>query len=305
MTPRTMISNPLLLKELASQARRPGRPGWAYPGPIWFLVVTLVPAIVFLRQGEEANPRPFFLVAALFQMWLLAFRSTLYTSTSMASDVRQGTLPVLLSTPLSLSASLRAKLTACLLPLWLELLLSVPLALVVYSWQGGLPPAMIATVAAFLACASLLFGGLGMWLGGLLGDAEKAAKASRLLVGILLVATALGPQHVHGVIVLVGILLWVCLVWLPQVRPNQAVQGSIAALLILLVLPVIFAASQDLMRNFNLSVANPMHALWTFNALPAGPEVQTPESLLLLGVTYAAAGLGLLRMALGRARSAG
>lgn len=275
MTPRTMMSNPLLLKELASQARRPGRPGWAYPGPIWFLVVTVVPAIVFLRQGSWDDARPYFLTAAMLQMWLLAFRSALYAATSMAADVRQGTVPVLLSTPLSLAGSLRAKLSACLLPLWVELAFALPLSLLVYSWQGTANPSLILAVHGFLFTATILFGGLGLWLGGLLGDPERAARASRMLVAILLLATSLTPTQLPGPIVLVGLLLWVFLVWLPQVRPNQTVQGSVAALLILLVLPILYGVGRDMMAGFDLTAANPLRAVYELKpANPANPEHQ-------------------------------
>lgn len=351
MTPRTLLSNPLLLKELASQARRPGRPGWAYPGPVWFLVVTVVPAIVFLRQGTWEHARPYFLTAAMLQMWLLAFRSSLYTATSMSADVRQGTVPVLLSTPLSLAASMRAKVSACLLPLWAELAFSLPLSLLVYSWQGTAEPLLIVAVTAFLFTATLLFGGLGMWLGGLLGDPERAARASRLLVAILLLATSLTPTQLPGPIVLVGLLLWVCLVWLPQVRPNQAVQGSIAALLILLVLPLLYGVGRDLMAGFDLTAANPLRAVYELkpansenpehqvllagdpvyeraareaassaqpalvikHAIESNPPVrarlerlhqaEAMRALLPLGLIYLLGGLGLVRMALGRARN--
>lgn len=348
-----MLSNPLLLKELASQARRPGRAGWAYPGPIWFLVVTVAPAVVFLRQGSWEDARPYFLTAAMLQMWLLAFRSSLYAATSMATDVRQGTVPVLLSTPLSLASSLRAKLSACLLPLWVELGFALPLSLLVYSWRGTVPPGTILAVLAFLFTATLFFGGLGMWLGGLLGEPDRAARASRLLVAILLLATSLTPTQLPGPIVLVGLLLWVCLVWLPQVRPNQAVQGSVAALLILLVLPILYGVGRDLMAGFDLTAANPLRALYELGAANAGnPEHQVllagdpvydravresasasqptlavrhaiendealrarlerlhqahaVQALLPLGLIYLMGGLGLVRMALGRARNVG
>lgn len=351
MTPRTLMSNPLLLKELAAQVRRPGRAGWSYPGPVWFLVVTVVPSIVFLRQGDPHDARPYFLVAALLQTWLLAFRSSLYTATSMATDVRQGTIPVLLSSPLALAGALRAKLVASLLPLWLELLLALPTALMVYSWQGDVATSVILTVTAFQLAASVLFSGLGMWLGALLGDPERAARTSRLVVGLAILGTSLTPTQLPGPIVLVGILLWICLVWLPQVRPSQAVQGSVAALVILLILPVLYSLGRDAMAGLDLTAANPLRAI--HELMPANPmeashqallagdarfealrqeaegsrapeqalgyalrsdaallarldavhQFQGLRTLLPLGLIYVLGGLGLLRMARGRAAS--
>jgi ABC-type transport system involved in multi-copper enzyme maturation permease subunit len=232
LTLRTLLCDPLLLKELVSQARRPARAGWTYRSPILFILVTLPPAVVYLKlwlSGQTPRAHDYLMFVSLLQTWLLSLRSCLYTCASMAHEVRQGTIPVLLSTPLSLSRALMAKLVACLFPMWLELAMALPLALGIYCWKGGAPVGLVLGITAFQLTASILFGGLGLWLGSLLPDPEKAANTARVLVVVLLAATFLPGQYLPWPIVVVGLLLWVCLVWLPQVRPSQAVQGSIAA----------------------------------------------------------------------------
>jgi ABC-type multidrug transport system permease subunit len=305
LTLRTLLCDPLLLKELVSQARRPARAGWTYRSPILFILVTLPPAVVYVKlrlSGQTSEAQTFFLVAALLQTWLLCLRSCLYTCASMAHEVRQGTIPVLLSTPLSLGRALAAKMTACLFPLWLELTVALPLALGVYSWQGETPASLVLGITAFQLAASLLFGGLGLWLGSLLPDPEKAANTARVLVVALLLATFLDGQYLPWPIVVVGLLLWVCLVWLPQVRPSQAVQGSIAALMMLLVLPVIYHVAQGFMNQIDLSTLNPLRAVFEAATLyGSGPQPGGP-GLLVVGGLYLAAGLVFFRMALGRAR---
>ncbi len=271
MTPRELIANPLLLKELASQARRPGRPGWSYPGPAWFMVLTLVPAVLFLNASlrvriEPETARAYFLYGALLQLWLLALRSTLYTATSMASEVRQGSLPVLLSTPLTLAGALAAKLAACLLPLWLEVLAALPWLLALYSWHGSVPLGLILAVTGYQLAVSFLCAGLGTWLGGILGDPEPAAASARTLTFVLLGATALSSRIVPGSVVVAGLALWACLVWVPRIRPKKAIQSSVVALLLLLFLPLLAGLGRDSSLQFDLTRLNPLWALYRLNS---------------------------------------
>jgi len=264
-----MIAHPLLLKELASQARRPGRPGWAYPGPGWFLVATLVPALLYLVQDDPSVARSYFLASALFSLWLLALRSGLYTATSMASEIRQGTFSVILSTPLTVTGATAAKLTACLLPLWLEILVALPAALLVYSWFGEVPPDLLVAVTAFQLVVSFLFAGFGLWMGSLLEDPERAAGTVRNLALVALPGTLLATRLVSDTLVVAGLALWALLVWIPRIRPNQAIPSSVLALVLLLLLPflpIMSTLGQDL-RALDLNQIHPLHAVQSL-ALP-------------------------------------
>jgi hypothetical protein len=284
MTPREMIAHPLLLKELASQARRPGRPGWTYPGPRWFLVATLVPALLYLMQDDPSAARLYFLVSALFSLWLLAMRSGLYAATSMASDIRQGTFSVLLSTPLTVSGATAAKLVACLLPLWLEVLLALPAALLVYSRFGEAPPHLLVAVTAFQLVVSFLFAGFGLWVGAVLEDPERAAGTVRTLVLVALPGTLLATRLMPDILVLGGLALWVLLVWIPRIRPNQAIPSSVLALVLLLLLPFLPLMSnlgQDL-RDLDLNQLNPLHAVQSLS-LPRHLSADLTRLTLLEG----------------------
>ncbi len=266
MKPREIVANPLLLKELASQARRPGRRGWSYPGPAWFLAATLVPALLYLKthfhHSEPEAARILFLVGALLQLWLLALRSTLYTATSMASDVRQGNITLLMSTPLTLAGAFGAKLAACLLPMWLELLVALPVMLAVYSWQGQVPAGLVLAVTAYQLAVSFLCAGLGTWLGGVLGDPEPAANSARTLAIVVLGATALSGNVVPGSVVIAGLTLWACLVWVPRIRPKKAVQSSVVALFLLLFLPILAGLGRETAAHLDLTRLNPLWAVY-------------------------------------------
>ncbi len=280
MTPREMIAHPLLLKELASQARRPGRPGWTYPGPGWFLVATLVPALLYLVQDDPSAARSYFLASALFGLWLLALRSGLYAATSMASEVRQGTFSVLLSTPMTVSGATAAKLTACLLPLWLEILVALPAALLVYSRFGDVPPHLLVAVTAFQLVVSFLFAGFGLWMGSLLEDPERAAGTVRTLALVALPGTLLATRVMPDTMVVAGLTLWALLVWIPRIRPNQAIPSSVLALVLLLLLPflpVMSTLGQDL-RELDLNQIHPLHAVQSLTL----PHPADPNHLALL-----------------------
>lgn len=266
---------PMLFGELSRQARRPGPERWSYPGPSWFLVALLGPALLCQRAGPEAAPLLFFLFSALLHAWQLGFRSTLYASTSMARDVSAGAFLVLAATPWPLGQAVAAKLAASLLPLWLEIGGAGLFWWACHGWgqPEPIPAALIASVALFQITLTLFFGGLGLWLGGALREPGRTARSARLLVLVLVLATALGPDQVNTVLVLTGLLLWFCLVWIPQFRPGQAVQGSLAALTLLLLLPILFTATRDHARHLDLTSLNPLHTLRA--AVPASASAQT------------------------------
>ncbi|MBI3928173.1 MAG: hypothetical protein HY319_21700 [Armatimonadetes bacterium] len=274
---RRLLSDRLLLRELSSQSRRRyPRASWSYPGPAWFLVWALTLALAYWYWGFDAsgaeviNPRVFLVTAGLLQLWLVAMRSIVYTSVSMAYEVRESTLPVLLSTPLSLVRALLAKLVACLLPLWLELALLLPFNLIFYVWIGGISATLALALNAFLFTVSLLFGGFGLWLGSIASDPEKAAGNARALAFMLLIGTLLLEKILAWWLLVIGVLIWICLVVQPQVRPRQAVHSGVIALLLLLSLPFVYKLTESRFHHFELSAYNPLRVVYTLaNPKPA------------------------------------
>lgn len=275
-----MLNDPLLQRELWSQARRqyPSR-GWTYPGPVWFLVLTLLPLVWWWKVGPESDSslRTTLVVAGVLQSFLLALRSTLYCSVSMAYEVRQNTLAVLRSTPLSLLRAQIAKLIACLLPLWLELALLLVFNLAVYSWFGGIAVAVSTGLVLFLGTVTLLFGCFGLWLGSVVPDPEKAAGNARGVVLMLMPGTFVLEQLLSWPMLLVAGLIWICLVVQPQVRPGRAYQGGVAALILLLLLPLLYTFAQSGLHRFELSAYNPMCAVGSLAAERPAPHLLAAE----------------------------
>lgn len=327
MKSRALWSDPLFLKEMAAQARRRLKRGLTYPGLMWFFLFTHLPPIIFWRAGGEAanlDIRFFFAGSVLLQTWLLCLRSALYPSVSMACEVREGTVPVLLSTPLSLTRAMIAKLVACLLPLWCELLAVQPLFFGFYVWAEGISPYTVLAVNAFLLSVSLLFGCLGLWLGSQVADPEKAANHARLAVLMGLGGTLLLENLLTWPFLLVGAVVWMFL--MSPARPGHSYRGLIYALVVVVSLPLLLTLSQGALNNFQLSAFNPLYCVYNLSSsettdhrvstveraetalvesLPMvddDPQSRARMHLLPSSLIYLALGGLLFRLTLGRLR---
>ncbi len=294
----------LLWRELSSQAyRRYPREGWTYPGASWFLTATLLPPAIFwkLTGGASFSSPDCLAVATVWQTWLLSLRSATYPAVSMAYDFREGTLPVLRATPIRLVWALTAKLIACLLPLWMELGVLLPVNLLCYGLLGDQSPSMIVALLGIMGATSLFFGGFGLWLGSVVGDPERVSNSVRLVVSMLLLGTPLLAEALTWPLLLVGGLIWLWLVAQPQARPGQAYQGGVAALILLLLLPVFYTFAQNMLGEFELSAYNPLVVLYHS---PAPSRWLASWNLvgLLVGYTGLGAFFGALTAARTRAQ---
>lgn len=263
---------------MAAQARRRLRRGLTYPGLMWFFLFTHVPPIIFWRAGGEQEGfqvRVFFATSVLLQTWLISLRSALYPAVSMSCEVREGTIPVLLSTPMSLSRSLTAKLVACLVPLWIEILAVQPLFFGFYVWGEGIAPQTVLAVDGFLISVSLLFGCLGLWVGSQVSDPDKAASHAKVVVLMLLGGTLLLENLLSWPVLVMGSILWVCL--MSPSRPGQSYRGLVYALVIVVSLPLILTfTGGTLASNFQLSAYNPLCCVYNLGA-PEPPDHLVPD----------------------------
>jgi hypothetical protein len=265
---RALWSDPLFLKEMAAQARRRLKRGLTYPGLMWFFLFTHLPPIIFWRAGGQESGldvRAFFSFSVLLQTWLVALRSSLYPAVSMACEMREGTVPVLLSTPLSLTRALSAKLVACLLPLWVEILAVQPLFFGFYVWAEGISLWTVLAVDGFLVAVSLLFGCLGLWLGSQLPEPERAANNAKLVVMMLLVGTLLLESLLTWPFLLVGSVVWMFLMS-PSRPGQQSYRGLIYALVVVVSLPLLLSLSQGALYNFELGAFNPLRCVYSLGA---------------------------------------
>ena len=148
-----------------------------------------------------------------------------------------------------------------------------------------------------MAATSLFFGGFGLWLGSVVGDPERVSNSVRLVVSMLLLGTLLLAEALTWPLLLVGGLIWLWLVAQPQARPGQAYQGGVAALILLLLLPVFYTCAQTMLGEFDLSTYNPLMVLYNTPAQPLEP------SWGLAGLLATYTGLGAFFGALTAART--
>ena len=259
--PQTL--SPLIQRELDQQVRFRGSPrGWAYAGPFWMLALTLVPLLAWSSACSTGDgPVNVLIGASVLQTLLICVRSMVFPAVSVSHEIREKTLTVLRCTPAGTSQLLLIKLGTCLAPLLLEQAVLLPFNLAVYSFIGGIDPVLILKIQALMATVTMLFGSVGLWLGVVVGEPEKAATNARLVVFMGLIGCYMLEMALHWPLLLVGILIWVCLVIQPPSRPGQAYHSGVFALVLLLLLPFMYTFSESLLPDLKMSIYNPLVAL--------------------------------------------
>ena len=243
----------LLYRELWSQSqRRYARPNWNYPGPVAWMAVTLFPLIWHLRFGNsEGEFLGVFSVTTALLVVLMASRASLYNAVSSAHAFRQNTVVVTRTTPYSLATTQLAKLVACLLPLWVELVLNTALQLLAFSLLGGLPMTTVLGANLFLGAVTIVFGCLGAWLGMLHPDVSRAARTSSWVVFVILFFSLLLEALTNWAVLAILASVWTML-------KLKSKQRTSVLLISLLVIPLIYVGTKDLPHEFRWGIFNPV-----------------------------------------------
>jgi hypothetical protein len=207
-----------------------------YPGVSWFaLLCVAVLLIEFnssrLSPGSSSTQLDHFTLLALGQCILVWLRSTVYCALSFSRDLQNHTVAVVRITPVSRTMSLVAKLCASLAPLWMELLLFLPVALLFFSVYLSLPLLLVFSLTPFLFCLSLAAGCLGLAIGSLSAQPAKAVRNARLFTFFLLFfVPILKEMSSSWFLPLVGLGLWL-LVYSRQ-APNKGIFCLVSALVV-------------------------------------------------------------------------
>lgn len=127
-----------------------------------------------------------FSLLALGQCVLIWLRSTVYCALSFSRDLQNQSVAVVRITPISPNQVLFAKLVASLAPLWMELLLFLPVSLLFFSVYLNLPVIMVLSTTLFLICLSFIAGTLGLAVGSQSSHPSQAIRNARLLTFFLL-----------------------------------------------------------------------------------------------------------------------
>lgn len=258
-----------------------------YPGVNWFALLC-VGAILLEFNSSRLDPAnsktavTYFDLLALGQVVLIGLRSTVYTAVSFARDLQSHTATVVRVTPVSRTASLLAKLCACLAPLWCELLLFLPACMLFFSVYLRLDPLVVFSVFPFLFAVSLLGGCLGLLVGSMGNSGHQAARNARLLVLFLFFFFPVLQTMSDGYLI-PGLALGVWLLLSARRAPHRfAIWGSVVGLCTLL------GVAQSA-GSFKLSYLYPMYIITNFYSEAFEPGVLSHgPGLATIGLIYLA-----------------
>lgn len=206
-----------------------------YPGVNWFALLCIgVLLLEFnssrLAPESSSSVIDYFVLLTLGQVVLMAFRSTVYCALSFSRDLQNHTAAVLRVTPVSQTLAMVAKLVACLAPLWIEIALFLPVSILFFSVYLWLPPLLVASTAPFLIAISLLGGCLGLVVGSLTSQPQRAARNARSLVFLLCFIPAIQALRDSWFIPILVIGMWMAVATrrAPHKTPVLATLGTLA-----------------------------------------------------------------------------
>jgi len=185
-----------------------------YPGVSWFALLCV--AVLLLEfNSSRLSPEQSrsaidnYTLLALGQCILIWLRSTVYCALSFSRDLQNQSVTVVRITPVSRTMTLLAKLCASLAPLWMELLLFLPISILFFSVYLSLPMLLVFSLTPFLFCLSLAAGCIGLAIGSLSSQPAQAIRNARLLTFFLLFFIPILKQMSSSwFLPLLGLSLW-------------------------------------------------------------------------------------------------
>lgn len=227
-----------------------------YPGVSWFALLCVAVLLIEFNSSRLSPERSstaldHFTLLALGQCILIWLRSTVYCALSFSRDLQSHTVTVVRITPVSQTLTLIAKLVASLAPLWMELLLFLPVSVLFFSVYLSLPLLLVISLTPFLLALSLAAGCIGLAIGSLSAQPAQAIRNARLFTFFLLFfIPILKEMSASWFLPLTGLGLWLLIY--SRRAPNRgifiatsaAVTGALALL--------------DRIQPFNLDV-NSIH----------------------------------------------
>lgn len=261
---RSLLSNPLLLREMFSGVKGnvPGRA--TYPGPTVTLCACLFVAVLYWFFGNSHNAffcSRWFLFAAFLQTWIWFYRSGAYAASAIAGKDEDGSLAIIATTPYSVEQALLAKMVGALAPLGVEVLLVACFNCVVFGLSGTAPWILLLSVTGFQAGMIAGGAGLGLLFGRRLGDSAKAVHTfHKLAVFVGLTGVCMMVSTMAGHVAVVAFFLYLLLSLIPTLFEKFRLWTGTVALGLIILMP--FSLMFNLGNLYNgAQSANPYVAL--------------------------------------------
>lgn len=279
-----------------------------YPGVSWFALLCV--AVLLLefhssRLSPDSSTTAIdnFSLLAIGQGVLIWLRSTVYCALSFSRDLQNHSLTVVRITPVSRTLTLVAKLGASLAPLWIEILLFLPVSLLFFSVYLTLPPLLVASLTPFLLCLSLAAGCVGLAIGSLSAQPAQAIRNARLFTFFLLFFMPLLKEMSSSwFLPLLGLGLWLLL------YSRRAPNRGVFALTLAAVTGLLALMNQAKPAGLDVSRLHPTRVISTFyrddyaryNWSEAVPALETLSYPVTVSAVYLL--LGMIFFWLARAR---
>ncbi len=199
-SPDKHMANPIIARELIQQLRQPR--GWLiqllFAGSLAALVIFVWPdnATVNLGGRQAQQLLAVFAYGLLTGLMLLA---PAFPAMAIVRERQQGTLRLLLTSPLTPTAILIGKLSGALGFIFILLVLSLPAAAACFA-MGGVSVHQLAVMYAVLALAAAQYATLGLLVSSIAKSTDAALRTTYGLI-LLLAIIVVGPYYMlqgHG-----------------------------------------------------------------------------------------------------------
>ncbi|MBS2035543.1 hypothetical protein JST97_11180 [bacterium] len=228
--------------KLQMARKAPGRSG-GYPGLFWAAIALSLPllhqALAAYRLEFLPERRASFELAGFWLIGLTCLRACTNCAASMAEEVQHHSVQLVRQLPRTggLMGLLATKAAVASFPVLLEWgLFGVLVGLL---WLLGVPVEAwnpLRFVAVGLTSLAF-FCSLGLWIGGRLGEPERASNNARVAVLMTLVGWALLEGVLKGPLLLIAALIWVAFMFRSSPRVASAFQGGVISAVVVLLLP--------------------------------------------------------------------
>jgi len=255
-----------------------------YPGVSWFALLCVAVLLIEFNSSRlspqtSSTALDHFTLLALGQCVLIWLRSTVYCALSFSRDLQNHTVAVVRITPVSRTLSLLAKLCASLAPLWTELILFLPVAVLFFCVYLSLPYLLVLSLTPFLFCLSLAAGCIGLAIGSLSSQPAQAIRNARLFTFfILFFVPILKQMSASWTLPLAGLGLWLLIY--SRRAPNRGLFCSTCALV------TAGLAVINISEPFGLNVSRLHPAALVTKFFPEEPTASAGTSLETLCELY-------------------